>query len=727
MSFATINGWVLPIAINGARSAREQEGGPDRGWTGRPNVYRYGMPRRWSVTTSKMSHGDADTLEALLDGRGHHIPLNGDFYSTAGLVPQGGTAAFSFPGWTAEPPVHGRSHLSITSGNIIWNPGFIDGKWTVMYWRGADLGVGYGNAVHVVVRSDGAKWENGVRNDVLTTSEMTVSNGAVSFGVEEYDDIVLLPYAAVAGMIESFYLWTTAHALSAYVPMDNLGREVIGGVVATDTGTVVFAETADGGYADLQDASARLAYGTSPGFDVASVGDVDGFTVEAWINLDTLASDAVVLDHVSASLGWTLQVTTVGKVSFTATRATTDTEVLSQTGDVPLSAWTHVAAVMNPATLRATIYVNGLPVSPSTDIQGDGALDSDTAAVLYVGNNAGSANAIDGKIAGVRIMQRAATAAEVLERYRRGRGKSAPVRMPFPDLPYLNLCGDIVDNIPTIVLGSSSGQSVVQHGSSTGWVDNAREISGEMDEIIHEEVSRSAPDVGYIMDSKYITGTTIYAVHGPHSGTLQGGVLADGRQGPFGHGQSIVMSDASTHRILLSTAERDGLSGARAVTVATWVRKDTSVNSDVLLHYTVSGTTALLGFDDGAAGGALRIGARAYSGDTFRNLEHAYAFDDGEWHHLAGFVDLANGQLALYVDGAQVAFRQQSGVGSGNTNLWAQPRFSDEQTGNSYIGADGTPANSFNGDIAKMLVWYRRLDDAEILNDYLSGLSGDFR
>ena len=198
MSFATINGWALPVRDGTARGERQQHGNLSESWTNRPNRNRTGSPRSWRMTTAKVAPDVADTLEALLDGRGHRFSFDDNVTSSAGLVPQGGAGTFSFPGQLTSPPVFGRSHLYISAGSVIWNPGFYDGKWTVMYFRDVDT-----TAEHVVVRSDGAKWLDNVRNDAAVTTELTVSNGAVQLDVGHYDELVLLPYAASASLIES--------------------------------------------------------------------------------------------------------------------------------------------------------------------------------------------------------------------------------------------------------------------------------------------------------------------------------------------------------------------------------------------------------------------------------------------------------------------------------------------------------------------------------------------
>jgi hypothetical protein len=206
MPFLSVNGWTVTAENESPNESHIYHGEIGRSWSNRPNRARRSIPREWSLKSLCRTIGDADTLEALIEGRGHHFSFDFDAFSDSGLGPTAGST------YTIEEdsPVHGLGRLDIISPfTVTWDAELISGRYTIMYWRTI-----LATPVHVTVRSDGAKWEDGVRDDSLSTTELLVTGGAVQLAVGDYDDLVILPVAASEDFIEQTYTFMAAQAYS---------------------------------------------------------------------------------------------------------------------------------------------------------------------------------------------------------------------------------------------------------------------------------------------------------------------------------------------------------------------------------------------------------------------------------------------------------------------------------------------------------------------------------
>lgn len=170
---------------------------------------RRGIFRQWNMTIRVATEQDANTIEGLFSGWGHHFNFNDNAFSSRGIGPE----ASSTYTISNSDPVFGRGNLSVGSSNyILWDLDLPE-LWTVMYWRDCDT-----TPEHVVVRSDGESWLNGV-STVIGFSELTITNGTVSLGEGEYDDLVVLPFEASASFIEAFYTYGDAFSDLPYLKL----------------------------------------------------------------------------------------------------------------------------------------------------------------------------------------------------------------------------------------------------------------------------------------------------------------------------------------------------------------------------------------------------------------------------------------------------------------------------------------------------------------------------
>lgn len=78
---------------------------------------------------------------------------------------------------------------------------------------------------HYAVRSDGAKWKNGVRNDSLDTSWLSVTGSSVHLQAGVYDELLVVPYLAPESEVLS---WFQAQAPMEAIPTSTYVNSVVG-------------------------------------------------------------------------------------------------------------------------------------------------------------------------------------------------------------------------------------------------------------------------------------------------------------------------------------------------------------------------------------------------------------------------------------------------------------------------------------------------------------------
>lgn len=197
MAFLKVNGIAVPVALDGASQDNEEFGASDRGAHATLVSHRYAFKDTWQF---KVAHSEGPTALAfreLILGKGNVWSFETSLYSSRGvaMVTSGGAAL------TAVMSKYGAKSLSIPNGAAYATvAGILVGSWTVMFWSKPVPGYH-----HHVVRSDGAKWYDGARNDAadfsfqLDTSGgnlklQNTSSGGGSYADGYTDDLVVLPY-----------------------------------------------------------------------------------------------------------------------------------------------------------------------------------------------------------------------------------------------------------------------------------------------------------------------------------------------------------------------------------------------------------------------------------------------------------------------------------------------------------------------------------------------------
>lgn len=166
-----------------------------------------------------LSLADAQAWRDFIAGEGETWSFDVSLYGSKGTAPIAMVGA-TFSAGSAK---FGAAKLSVgaTTGTITFPAavneyGSTSKGWTVGVWRFES-----GAWRHYVVRDDGAKWSNGVRNDATSTAWLSVitpnvtianSTGAAVF----YDDLVILPYRVPLDWPPQWYASAFAFGLLPY-------------------------------------------------------------------------------------------------------------------------------------------------------------------------------------------------------------------------------------------------------------------------------------------------------------------------------------------------------------------------------------------------------------------------------------------------------------------------------------------------------------------------------
>lgn len=716
MSFLLVNGWRVPAFNETPERTFAQHGELSAGWMNRPIRNRRGLPSTWAARMAVMERADADTLEGLLMGVGHHFPLNTDAFSSNGLGPEGG-GGYTMPVRTPTAGVHGFGYLNVST-SIVWDTKLPADAWAVAYWRNVTT-----TPQHIVVRADGAKFLNGVRADATATPELVVDGGAVAFTTGTYDDVVAWPFLASDAFIAAFYRWTTGKEIQWHLPLDGFESEVLNrGVSVFDSANVVWTrgqiararQFAVGGRIRLTGTKLQV-FGTTEA------------SWECWFNwrsfLTPGPSFAYIMSRFGAGgEGHSIWINTTG---FFANRLEANIRttsglvgVVSQVGvAIPKDAWHHLVVTWTQATGAMTMWLNGVNIGQANGVLPGAPPSNDVGLTTSIGNNVLASQVFGGDLDDVRGYRRALTAAEVWDHYQAGRHNIRPPVLQPATFPQLAVDGGIVEWRQTTVLGDAGDAPYAQHGG-TGWRNNSATPSVTLDEVQDRELGViPSPHAQWILAERYeeTAGVLRCAAGGFADAARAGGLFGIG---PFDVERAWFPQGPPTGQVDLPAAVAGSVGGARFLTVLAWVRR-ASIGSQhtVLIHERAAGNVKVR--LDVTAGNLVRIGARASAADAAEvQRSSVVTFTDlTTWHLVGGIVDLLNNRLATVFD-----VTVDEGAATFATNV-----FTVESGPIHRVGLDNAGANRWNGGIASVAWWTRRLSIGEIRAVFNAGRSGVFR
>jgi hypothetical protein len=197
MPWLTVNGIsVAPIVAAGSapKGPRRDIGEQAAAASGALRLTRQARKHDLEFETVPLAGADARAWEGLFAGEGHVWSFDSHVYSSKGLGPSTlGVAAVS-----AAQKKYGAKSLLISYNNTntiftgVWPSGSTA---TLMFWYALESAA----FSHYVIRSDGAKWVNGVRNDAASTSFISLTATGFDLDGSEFegrfwDDLVALPF-----------------------------------------------------------------------------------------------------------------------------------------------------------------------------------------------------------------------------------------------------------------------------------------------------------------------------------------------------------------------------------------------------------------------------------------------------------------------------------------------------------------------------------------------------
>lgn len=162
----------------------------------------------------------------------------------------------------------------------------------------------------------------------------------------------------------------------------------------------------------------------------------NGVTFELWFNAKSLGDNSgngVLIDKITAgNAGWKIHVTTNNALEFTQAYATTNLDVITSANVFDFDTWNHLALTWDSSQTASHVHIflNGREVSYATQTNGSGALSSDGAQPLMIGNTVNTHENFDGTIDDVRIYNRVLPTYTIAEQSRAGMslltGRAAP-------------------------------------------------------------------------------------------------------------------------------------------------------------------------------------------------------------------------------------------------------------------------------------------------------------
>ena len=223
MAFLRINGWTIPVENESASRGTSEFGRRMQTQNGRARFERRRIKHNRSFTSPCLSLENADTLEGLIAGEGHRWSFDSDAWSDDGIGPEAGLVV----SYLSTGSKFGSGHLGSTSVTFDLRrfPNDRFAEWTAIAWVRIAT-VWYRRTI----RSDGAQWEDGVRDDTIDNSWLTVSDGGFSLGVVEIDDLAFLRFRASDSFVTESYAWqnTESRPFSS-MPFLEVDGDVISG------------------------------------------------------------------------------------------------------------------------------------------------------------------------------------------------------------------------------------------------------------------------------------------------------------------------------------------------------------------------------------------------------------------------------------------------------------------------------------------------------------------
>lgn len=673
MAFLRLNGWKIPV-LNGTAGEQFSSFSEDdqSNFSGRPTRSRAAILRSLSMQAKHMTPDDADTLAGLLQGQGHHFGFSMDAFSDSGIGPSSTSSYGILPCTFGLVPrgMHGTHYCLADS--LGYDLGMPLEAWTVSYFRDVNTYDLPGISsplipIHITIRSDGAKWVNGTRNDSFATPEFSFEDGGIIFDkLDNYiSDLVCLPFKACESFIVSSYRWTGT--LDSELLLGSPSRNADTAPRWKDAPDVVLGSNAQAGpfgYAfDFSaSSSSRLAWSGTQKAGAFLAGQSE-CTLEAWICHTTTGSGTIARRYTTTPQGWILYVDHTPADGFRVgldvrtTGAVGLCRARSSYGVAPIGSWTHVAATWQKATGECRIYIDGRDATAEqTMAPGESTFD-DRALAFALGNNPGGGGPnLKGQMAGFRKWTVALSQEEIDERYRAGagHGRVHPAGGPFSRLPVLSACGDVTGWQDLEVLGIVEQEPIIP-AALPAWKNNARTIFCTLSERAPKETEFDlSPIAAWHFGADEISASTFYDDAKIVPATPFGAPFLT-TEGPYGHGRAMNCRALGDYFDMNDAKATSLLHGRSKVTALAWVRIPSSnVSNNCILSTYTSTTQAKFWFGVSGSSGVnkVRVIVRPSGSSPAITFLGDVQINDDNWHLIGASVDLPSERVCVFIDSA---------------------------------------------------------------------------
>jgi len=752
MSFFNINGWNVPIVNGGMSETSTQYGNSGKSFTNRALIRRRMNPRTWSGSMLFQTPSVADTVEGLLMGRGHHFPLNTNFWSDSGVAPTSLASKSIVEGGGLQR--FGTGHASFTA-DMSFDVGFPTKKWTVIVW--AD-NTGSGEWHQHVETATGDTYQDGVATAV--TSFITVADGIVTIDYTNFpagtvskdmDDLVLLPFNVDASFVADLYAWQNDNGVVMQCPFDYPGdfADRVNGVEGVPTSDNIAAgnltrKSGDGALLNT-DATDNVEFPVSLG-DPIELNTDDEITVCFWVNPSAgslLVASPDLAEQFAVTHGWVFSMATGNARVFYQLDGTS--AAINDPDTLVADEWAHLTMVYSSPTTTPTLslYKNGVLVGTDTATP-DSAQFAEN---IYIGDKAAvptiSGDSALCSVDDFRYYRQALDVYQIAEIYQKGLygyDFIPPQDRAFSKLPRLLVSGDCIGSQhPKEVIGKVDSEAYVQHGGT--YSSNDRSINLILQEVSPvQEGGVSRPDANFILEPEFV----IDQLNGPYSLDAAGGYLYQKKLAPaaptlvydiddgFGFCQSFDPAasqgfDLPSDHSGLSNLSSD-LGGHSGVSVGAWIYVENMTVGSILNIPIKAGSSfskvALNVHTDG--GGSIQWGGRSEIGDSFEGLtSNTDVVSTGEWYFILGTLDLPNATASIYANVASKTMvsllDEAAGLSFGRTTFSAENGGTGAGTTHgSAIGTNDVPQN-FDGKIKSVMIWKRVIEMDEIVTTFRKG------
>jgi hypothetical protein len=189
-----LSGVRIPVARGGATLSAESLGGGGYGVTGRPLGGHLATVEQGSITTPVIPLAEAHAMESLCrEGNGVVWHCTNSIYGSPAV------AMIDTPTFQGTTTKFGTHAISVTAAAGDVDVVAVGSRYTVAAWTK----VGAGDWEHHILRSDGAKWVDGVRNDSATL-QIAIDTGIFELlddgaATVYFDELVYLPFRIADG------------------------------------------------------------------------------------------------------------------------------------------------------------------------------------------------------------------------------------------------------------------------------------------------------------------------------------------------------------------------------------------------------------------------------------------------------------------------------------------------------------------------------------------------